>query len=82
MTGTSLAIAREVPLKETEIVNSVDQGHEVTTEVICRGGRDGALVGSGPIKEVGDGVEGCGGGFEVFVQRVRAATQEYEVKKR
>ena len=79
MAGTSLAIVREVSLEESEITNSVDQGHEVTTEIICRERRNSALVGSSPVKEVGDGVEGCGGGFEVFVERVCAATQKYVV---
>ena len=75
MAGTSLIITREVAL-ESEIVNSVNQGQEVTAEVICRGRRNGALVGSSPVKEIGDGIEGCGGGLKILVQGVHAATQE------
>ena len=67
---------REVSFKEPEVVNCIDQGYEMTAEIICERGRDRALIDSRPVKEVRDGIERCGGGLEVLVQGVCAAIQE------
>ena len=76
MTSTLLAITREIPFEEPEIANCIDQGDKVTADIICERGHDGALINGCPVEEVHDGIERCGGGLEVLVHGVRAATQE------
>ena len=76
MTSTLLAITREVSLEETEIANCIDQGNEVTADIICERGRNVALINGCPIEEIRDGIERSGGGLEVLVHGVRAATQK------
>ena len=76
VTDTLLVVTREVTFEEPEIVNCIDQGDEVTADVICERGHNSALVNSSPVKEFGDGIERCSGGLEVLIHGVCAATQE------
>ena len=76
VTGPSLAVAGEVSLEEPEIAYCIDQGDQVTADLICKRRRDVALIDGCPVEEVRDGIEGCGGGFEVFIQGVHAVTQK------